>query len=90
MSKSLVGLAATLSQSVTHSMLADQLGSGSVAVFATPELVLLLEKTAVSALAGKLEEGQTTVGTALDITHLAATPLGMEVKAVQKIDRKML
>jgi predicted thioesterase len=79
MFESLVGLTATISQTVTETMLADHVGSGSVSVFATPELILLLEKTAVAALEGKLEAGQTTVGSGLDVTHLAATPAGMEV-----------
>jgi len=75
------GLTATLSQVVSDNMLANHVGSGSEPVFATPELAALIERTAVAALAEHLPEGQTTVGTRLDISHLAATPPGMEVSA---------
>ncbi len=66
-------------------MLAARVGSGSVNVFATPELILLIEKTAVAALDGKLESGTTTVGSGLDVTHLAATPEGMEVRSTARV-----
>ncbi|HIG40995.1 MAG: thioesterase family protein [bacterium] len=85
MSESFVGLSATINQTVTDSMLANSVGSGSVSVFATPELILLLEKTAVAALDGKLDSGQTTVGSALDVTHLAATPAGMNVSGFARV-----
>ncbi|MDP6375912.1 MAG: hotdog domain-containing protein [Pseudomonadales bacterium] len=85
MSESLVGLSAELGQVVSRDMLAVSVGSGSVAVFATPELILLLEKTAVAALEGRMEDGTTTVGSALDVTHLAATPEGMEVTATAEV-----
>ena len=58
---------------------AKTMGSGSLDVFATPAMVALMEKTAVASLEEHLEEGQTTVGIALDIKHSAATPLGMTV-----------
>ena len=57
------------------------LGSGDVPVFGTPALVALMEKAAVAAVAGSLEPGETTVGTWLEIAHLAATPLGAVVRA---------
>ena len=80
MSEALIGLSASTTQTVTEPMLAKNVGSGTVAVFATPELILLLEKTAVAALAGKLEPGTTTVGSGLDVSHLEATPVGMQVE----------
>ena len=58
---------------------AKTMGSGSLDVFATPAMVALMEKTAVKSLETVLEDGQTTVGIALDIKHSAATPLGMTV-----------
>ncbi|MCZ6501389.1 MAG: thioesterase family protein [Gammaproteobacteria bacterium] len=85
MSEALTGLSATVTQTVTVEMLAKNVGSGTVSVFSTPELVLLLEKTALVALDGKLEAGKTTVGSGLDVTHLAATPLGMTVKCTVKV-----
>ena len=76
---------ATVTQTVTEEMLAKNVGSGTVSVFSTPELVLLLEKTALLALDGKLEAGNTTVGSGLDVTHLAATPIGMIVTCTAKV-----
>lgn len=58
---------------------AKTMGSGSLDVFATPAMVALMEKTAVKSVESLLDEGQTTVGIALDIKHSAATPLGMTV-----------
>lgn len=54
-------------------------GSGNLEVFATPMLTALMEKAAVSAL--DLEEGQTSVGTSLNIRHTSATPVGVMVRA---------
>ena len=85
MPTSLIGLSATTTQTVTEDMLAKNVGSGTVLVFSTPSLILLLEKTAVAALDGNLEAGKTTVGSGLDVTHLAATPIGMEVKGTAEV-----
>ncbi|MCL5982304.1 MAG: thioesterase family protein [Firmicutes bacterium] len=60
---------------------AKEVGSGSVPVFATPMLVALMESAAINALQGRLPEGQTTVGTKVDVSHTAATPVGMTVTA---------
>lgn len=57
------------------------LGSGDVPVFGTPALVALMEQAAVQALSGCLEDGETTVGTWIEVSHLAATPVGLEVRA---------
>ena len=57
------------------------MGSGSLKVFATPAMIALIEKAACKALEGQLEDGQTTVGTKLDVAHVAATPVGMNVTA---------
>ncbi|MDO4719216.1 MAG: thioesterase family protein [Peptostreptococcaceae bacterium] len=55
------------------------MGSGQLYVFATPAMVALMEKTAWMSVAEYLDEGYGTVGVSLDIRHLAATPLGMNV-----------
>ena len=57
------------------------LGSGNVAVLATPEMVRLMEKAAVAAVDHLLPDGYCTVGVEVDVRHLAATPLGMRVRA---------
>ena len=68
-------------QVVTEELTAVHLGSGSVAVFATPALVALMEQAAVAALVERLPPGKTSVGTRIDVRHLAATPVGMRVQA---------
>lgn len=55
------------------------MGSGTLKVFATPAMIALMEETAWKSVAPHLEEGSGTVGTALNIQHTAATPLGMTV-----------
>lgn len=69
------------------------LGSGTLAVFATPAMIALMEKTASQSVENYIEEAQTTVGTKLDVKHVAATPVGMTVKCESKlidIDRSRL
>ena len=60
---------------------AAHLGSGGVRVLATPVMVALMEAAARSLVDPHLEPGHMSVGTGLDIKHLAATPLGMRVTA---------
>ena len=66
---------------VTEDKTAAAVGSGLVPVFATPYMVALMENAAVNAVQAGLEEGQGTVGTKLEVTHDAATPVGMKVWA---------
>ena len=78
---------------VTEHNAACAVGSGLVPVFATPYMVALMENAAVNAVQGALEQGQGTVGTRLDVTHDAATPIGMKVWAeaeVTAVDRKKI
>ena len=65
---------------VTKNLLASEVGSGLVAVFATPMMIANIEGTAAGSVAPQLGEGKTTVGTRIDVTHVAATPEGMEVR----------
>jgi fluoroacetyl-CoA thioesterase len=60
---------------------ARHLGSGNVAVLATPEMVRLVEKAAVAAVDHLLPNGYRTVGVAVNVRHLAATPVGMRARA---------
>lgn len=72
---------------------AAAVGSGALEVFATPAMVALMEKAALESVQPFLEEGQGTVGTRLEISHLAATPVGMTVRAeseLVEIDRRKL
>ena len=75
------GLSAEIEITVTQTDTAAHLGSGLVPVYATPALVALMENAAVRALEGHLPDGQTTVGGQIDVRHLAATPVGMKVRA---------
>ena len=64
---------------VTDANSAKTMGSGTLDVFATPAMIALMEKTAWKSVAPYLEEGCGTVGTLLNVTHDAPTPLGMKV-----------
>ena len=64
---------------VTKENTAKSMGSGTLDVFATPAMIALMENTAYESVAAKLEEGSGTVGTALNVKHVAATPVGMKV-----------
>ena len=75
------GLSAEVELTVSEIETAAHLGSGSLAIYATPALVALMENAAVRALEGYLPPGHTTVGGQIDIRHLAATPVGMQVRA---------
>jgi len=76
-----IGLTAESSIVVTDTNTALTLGSGDMKVFATPAMVALMENAAMMAVAPHLEEGQTTVGTALNIEHIKATKVGDTVTA---------
>jgi predicted thioesterase len=56
-------------------------GSGEVEGLATPVMICLMEAAAIKALEGVLAPGMTTVGTRIEVTHAAPTPVGMEVTA---------
>ncbi|HML22743.1 MAG TPA: hotdog domain-containing protein [Aggregatilinea sp.] len=87
------GLTGEARVTVTAGLTARALGSGLVEVYSTPSLIALLEAAAVAALDGHLAEGQTSVGTHLDVSHLAATPVGMRVRAqatLREIDGRRL
>ncbi|MDK2883131.1 MAG: hypothetical protein PWP58_1467 [Bacillota bacterium] len=75
------GLTAELSIVVNSEHTAAHLGSGGVAVLATPMLIAIMEGASRNAVQPHLPEGWTTVGTLVNIRHLAATPVGMRVTA---------
>ncbi len=64
---------------------AKAMGSGTLDVFATPALIALMEKTAWQSVASELEQGQGTVGTRLDVSHDAPSPLGMTITCESKL-----
>ena len=76
---------ATVTEVVSEQNTALSVGSGSLRVYATPAMLALIEKAACKALEGLLAEGETTVGTLLNVKHLAATPVGMQVSATAEL-----
>ena len=76
-----VGMKGEVSTLVEKEDTAAEVGSGSLLVYATPCMVALMEGAACEAIEEALPEGQTTVGTELNIQHLSATPVGLEVRA---------
>ena len=74
------GLTHATARVVAAADTAQHIGSGSIAVLGTPIMILWMEETALAAAQPWLEEGQTTVGTRVDVQHLAATPLGGRVR----------
>ncbi len=79
------GAGGTHSAVVGDADTAIALGSGTVPVLATPRLVAWLEAAAVAALTGSLPDGSTTVGTHIDVRHLAATAVGKTVRVVARV-----
>lgn len=75
------GLDGTAELEVTAAVTAERVGSGDVPVLGTPEVVAVVERAAVAALAGRLPDGQTSVGTRIEMDHLAPTPVGGRVTA---------
>lgn len=75
------GMVGEQETTVAEGQTARHLGSGGLDVFATPAMIALMEGAAVNAIDPHLPEGQASVGTALDVRHLAATPLGQKVRA---------
>jgi predicted thioesterase len=81
-----MGKSATATTTVTEHNTAKALVSGSVEVFSTPMMIALMEQAACQCLADGLEDGQTSVGTAVSVEHTAASPIGMEITATAVIE----
>ncbi len=80
-----VGMKGEVSTAVEREDTALEVGSGSLLVYATPCMVALMEGAACEAIASAIPEDKTTVGIELSISHLAATPIGMEVRAEAEV-----
>jgi len=93
MSELAPGLKHSQSIVVTAEMTPPHLRSEPIRVLATPDMVRLVEQTAIQAVQPLLKPDQTTVGTKIDIAHLAATPEGMKVTIAVEltaVDRRRL
>jgi fluoroacetyl-CoA thioesterase len=85
--ESWVGASAQLELTVTDADTAQTVGSGDVPVLATPRVLALAEAATVRALARRLESGTTTVGTRVELSHRAPTPIGRTVLATAKLTK---
>jgi predicted thioesterase len=75
-----------IEKEVTGLDTAKVFGSGELEVFATPKMIALMEEASYKCVADGLDAGCSTVGTYLDVKHLAATPVGMKVKVESTLD----
>lgn len=80
-----VGITGLARETVTPEKTAEAVGSGTHPVYATPCMAALMERAAYTSVAPYLEEGQASVGTGLELRHLAATPVGETVEAVSRV-----
>ena len=80
-----VGMKAEVSTLAEREDTAKEVGSGDLLVYATPCMVALMEGAACEAIADALSDTQTTVGTMLNIEHVSATPVGLEVRAEAEV-----
>ena len=83
----LIGPKCQLTLTVTQELTAAAVGSGALPVFGTPFMAAMMENAAMTCLQNFLEEGQGSVGTQLDISHDAPTPVGMQVWAEAEITK---
>jgi fluoroacetyl-CoA thioesterase len=75
------GLVGEARTTVDEAKLASYFGSGGVDVYATPAMIALLENAAINAVDPLLPDGSCSVGSLIEVRHLAATPPGVEVRA---------
>lgn len=80
-----IGMKGTAFSLVEREDTALEVGSGELLVYATPCMAALMEGAACEAIASAVPEGKTTVGTALNLEHLSATPVGLEVRAEAEV-----
>mgnify|MGYP003290393476 CR=1 FL=1 len=80
-----VGIKGEAFTTVEREDTAYEVGSGSLLVYATPCMIALMEGAACEALAPCLPEDKTSVGTQLTVSHISATPVGMEVRAEAEV-----
>ena len=80
-----IGTEASVSAVVSKDNTAEQMGSGSLPVFATPAVAALMEKAACEVLDEYLEDGITTVGTHISISHISPSPIGAQITASARL-----
>ena len=80
-----VGMTGEKHEIVTNDNTSIKYGSGSVSVYATPAMIGLMEGAALNAIDPHLPEGMCTVGVDLKVRHMAATPVGLAVRAIAEL-----
>lgn len=80
-----IGMTGNASTVAEREDTAYEVGSGSLLVYATPCMVALMEGAACDAISEALPEEKTSVGTQLEISHISATPVGLEVRAEAEV-----
>ena len=80
-----IGTKCQLTQVVTNQLTAATVGSGALPVFGTPYMIAMMENAALTLLQNFIDEGQGSVGTSLNVTHDAPTPIGMQVWAEAEV-----
>ena len=80
-----VGMKAEVGTLVEREDTAKEVGSGDLLVYATPCMVAMMEGAACEAIAGCLKPTETTVGAELNIQHISATPVGLDVRAEAEV-----
>ncbi len=81
------GLTGTAEMVVGEQHTAPRVGSGRIRVLATPVMINLIEAAALAAVEQSLPEQHQSLGTHLDVTHVAATPVGTRVRATAEVVR---
>lgn len=79
------GIKGKATLNVSDNELAVNVGSGSLEVFATPVMVMLMEKASCSCVASYMENDEATVGTELNVKHLSASPVGSDIRAESEL-----
>lgn len=87
------GLKHEVSEVVTHELTANHMSEKIAEVYASPQMIGLMENACANLVHPYLEPGQSTVGTLVNVSHIAATPIGFTVRAeaeLLEIDGKRL
>jgi fluoroacetyl-CoA thioesterase len=88
-----IGIKGSKTITVTEEMTAEKIGSGMLPVYASPCMMAEMENVASLSVQKELEEGNGTVGIKMNVDHVSATPVGMQVRIeteLTEIDRKRL
>lgn len=87
------GIKGEIKRKVTSEMTAKQIGSGELEVLATPMLISIAEECAWKSIAQDLDTGKGSVGTKIELSHIAASPIGSEIRCeteLIEVDRRRL